>query len=99
MERESTEKQFRTNFGVTVSNLPRGTTSYALRDYFKKIGEVAYAAIHRSPASLHSSVADGLTGTVEYLKKADVDAAVERLNNADFSMAPNLVRRIVVVFG
>lgn len=63
----------RTEFGVVVSGLPRSCSWQDLKDFMRKAGDVAYADVDRRGE-----------GFVDFFSAADMDRAIETLDNTEF---------------
>eukprot|EP00600_Ochromonadales_sp_CCMP1393_P006411 CAMPEP_0174968376 /NCGR_PEP_ID=MMETSP0004_2-20121128/8098_1 /TAXON_ID=420556 /ORGANISM="Ochromonas sp., Strain CCMP1393" /LENGTH=288 /DNA_ID=CAMNT_0016217599 /DNA_START=56 /DNA_END=922 /DNA_ORIENTATION=- len=63
----------RTEYGVIVSNLPRGCSWQDLKDYMRKAGDVVYSNIER----------DG-EGIVEFSNRDDMEYAVKSMDDTEF---------------
>jgi hypothetical protein len=63
----------RTDFGVVVSGLPRSCSWQDLKDFMRKAGDVAFADVDRRGE-----------GFVDYFSAADLDRAIETLDNTEF---------------
>ena len=63
----------RTEFGVTVTGLPRTCSWQDLKDFMRKAGDVIYTDVDR----------DG-TGIVEFSCREDMENAVRKLDDTEF---------------
>lgn len=63
----------RTDYGVIVTNLPRGCSWQDLKDFMRKHGDVVYTDVDRYGE-----------GVVEFSNKEDMDHAVKDLDDTEF---------------
>jgi arginine/serine-rich splicing factor 1/9 len=63
----------RSEYGVKVSNLPRGCSWQDLKDFMRKVGDVIYTDVER----------DG-NGVVEFSNRDDMEEAIKRLDDTEF---------------
>jgi RNA recognition motif-containing protein len=63
----------RTDFGIIVTNLPRGCSWQDLKDFMRKAGDVIYADVERRGE-----------GVVEFSNKEDMERAVHNLDDTEF---------------
>lgn len=63
----------RTDYGVIVTNLPRGCSWQDLKDFMRKVGDVVYADVDRYGE-----------GVVEFANRDDMDHAIKSLDDTEF---------------
>lgn len=63
----------RTEYGVIVSNLPRGCSWQDLKDFMRKAGDVVYTDVERNG-----------DGTVEFSNRDDMEYAIKTLDDTEF---------------
>jgi len=63
----------RTDYGVAVTNLPKGCSWQDLKDFMRKAGDVVYADVDRYGE-----------GVVEFANRDDMDHAIKTLDDTEF---------------
>lgn len=63
----------RTDYGVVVTNLPRGCSWQDLKDFMRKVGDVVYADVDRYGE-----------GVVEFANRDDMEHAIKSLDDTEF---------------
>lgn len=63
----------RTDYGVIVTNLPRGTSWQDLKDFMRKAGDVVFTDVDRNGE-----------GIVEFSNRDDMERAVDKLDDEEF---------------
>ena len=64
----------RTEYGVIVTNLPRGCSWQDLKDFMRKVGDVVYSDVDRNSGE----------GVVEFSNREDMEDAIKRLDDTEF---------------
>jgi arginine/serine-rich splicing factor 1/9 len=63
----------RTEWGVVVSNLPRGCSWQDLKDFMRKVGDVVFTDVERNG-----------DGVVDFSNREDMEEAIRRLDDTEF---------------
>lgn len=72
-ERGTGRQPRRSDYGVVVTNLPKGTSWQDLKDFMRKAGDVVYTEVSR----------DG-DGVVEFSNRDDMDYAIKSMDDTEF---------------